>query len=74
MANFNVIEIKRLILLSFALFLKREEKQNNILTKQEIIFTDCLKEFKELFNLKSKISKIGSDVSDFLHIIEIALF
>ena len=40
MTNFNVIEIKRLIMLSFALIIKinmKKIKQNNILTKIEMI-------------------------------------
>ena len=62
MANFNVIEIKRLIMLSFALVIKinvKKIKQNNILTKIEII--SLCKRVVRLFS-----SELCSEVSDFL--------
>ena len=74
MANLNVNEIKRLILLIFPFLLKGEEiKQNNILTIMKLSpFSNSFYKLKELFDLI--ISKITSDGADFPRITKITRF
>ena len=75
MENFNIIEVKRLILLSFALFIKiniKKLKQNNILTEMKLSpFPNSFKKLKELFDLI--ISQISSAGDDFPRFIEISI-